>query len=937
MRIGHILILVIVLLLILPYNNSSNTLQGAHNNQHFQNNGSHPANTDLSQSAYYLTSNISISDRSSYKITNTRLIVTGNYSIEDSGTFSIINSTIIGRDSSDHLTVIVNGSHSYLSTLNMTDSRFCIPGSISFQNATGSFINSTITSGYQNVSDSRESLTFSAVYSNIFSYNSTFTGLIRTNSSIAYTGGYESFNRTIPFSSNALIPLNYRNGFGVDPLITGINISMQYSGNNPSGTNSLQFTYFGLNYTFYLGSTGSVFTYEHACFTIPVKKPFMSVLSYSENLKAGMHIYSETGSNSTIKTLCIKYDSNDTVSYYGNGSFSYSIRHSDAVYVNSTLEFDRNNPYSYLNLQNPEHDYLDALNSSVYFADSRSSSGYGDFPYYIKNSSTIFCLFYVGISFYDQGNMVTNFTVSVNSQSNNSTIDYENSFVNSLIISNRIQIGYVNNSFYETYLLSDLISFNDIIYTNEYQASLYGKNFTLSLPPYNFSEENKIIDDFQINLPGVVINPLTTGVEMGGNNLISFQIKDYLSLSLNFNYSLSFYNNTNLIEETANQSCYLSAGESIQKNYSITFPDFTANKTALMITVNSGQPTVHGRNFTEIYYLNAFVNASLKITSGYSWTHDDSRMSLAINITGCSGAENSALEIMISSYPVQGMTLNRTFTTSPYSFSIAFRCNLSFSAIPDNITITARLSSNVLIYTHGSSKQIVSIENNASYIPISIILYRETGLPSGISWGIYLNGSSYSSFRNTLSIQVTNGEYNFTVLGVPDYVSNVSSGTVDAIFEKECINLSFNLHLYSVRIHETGLPKNYSWTVSYDSENFTARGNCIVIQIPNGTYFLQADALHFASSNISYPVIVDGHTMTVQVTFNAVRTISIFYIIADRIILSPFTYIIILISMFLYIRVYRGSVLLCSKCLQPIGRFKRKCGCDSSNLDTRES
>ena len=194
---------------------------------------------------------------------------------------------------------------------------------------------------------------------------------------------------------------------------------MQYSGNNPSGTNSLQFKYFGLNYTFYLGSTGSVFTYEHACFTIPVKKPFMSVLSYSENLKAGMHIYSETGSNSTIKTLCIKYNSNDTVSYYGNRSFSYSIRHSDAVYVNSTLEFDRNNPYSYLNLQNPEHDYLDALNSSVYFADSRSYSGSGDFPYYIKNSTTIFCLFYVGISFHDQGNLVTNFTVSVNSESNN--------------------------------------------------------------------------------------------------------------------------------------------------------------------------------------------------------------------------------------------------------------------------------------------------------------------------------------------------------------------------------------------------------------------------------------------------------------------------------------------------------------------------------------
>ena len=922
--------------MILPFNHSSNTLQGTHNNQHFQNNGFHHADTALSQSAYYLTSNISISDRSSYKITNTRLIVTGNYSIEDSGTFSIINSTVIEGDSYDHLSVMVNGSRSYPATLNMSDSRYCVPGSIAFLNATGSFINSTITSGYRNVSNSQESLTFSAVYSNIFSYNSTFTGLIRTNSSFNYTGGYESFNRTIPFSSSALIPLNYRNGTGEDPLITGINISMQYSGNNPSGTNSLQFTYFGLNYTFYLGSTGSVFTYEHACFTIPVKKPFMSVLNYSENLKAEMHIYSETGSNSTIKTLCIKYNSNDTVSYYGNTSFSYSIRHSDAVYVNSTLEFDRNNPYSYLNLQNPEHDYLDALNSSVYFADSRSYSGSGDFPYYIKNSSTIFCLFYVGISFYDQENMVTNFTVSVNSQSNNSTIDYENSFVNSLIILNRIQTGYVNNSFYETYLLSDLISFNDIIYTNEYRASLYGKNFTISLPPYNFSKENKMIEDFQINLPGVVINPSTTGVEIGENNLINFQIKDYLSPSLNFNYSLSFYNNTNLIAETANQSCYLSGGESIQKNYSIAFPDFIANKTELIITVNSGEPTIHGINFTEIYYLDAFVNASLEITSGYSWTHDDSKMSLAINVTGYSGAENSALKIMISSYPVQGITFNRTFTTSPCNFSIVFQCNLSFGATPNNITITATLSSNVLIYIHGYSKQIVSIEKNASYFPVSTILYRETGLPSGISWGIYLNGTSYSSFGDTISIQVTNGEYNFTVRGVPDYVSNISSGTVNAIFEKECINLSFTQHLYSVRIHETGLPDNYSWSVSYGTENFTANGNCIDIQVPNGTYFLLAAAIHFSSGNISYPVTVNGYNLTVQVKFNAAKTGSTFSLVIDRITQSPFTYIIILISLLLYVRLYKGSTLLCSKCLQPTGHFKRKCKCDISNSKYKE-
>ena len=273
------------------------------------------------------------------------------------------------------------------------------------------------------------------------------TGLIQTDSSFKYAAGYDSFNRSIPFSSNALIPLNYRNGSGYDPLVTGINVSMQFSGNDPSGKNSVDFSYFGMNYTYYFASTGSVFTYENVCFTIPVKEPFCSTVNYSKNLKAEMYIYPETGSNTTIKTLCINYDSNDTVSYYGSKFFSYSVKHSDAVYVNSTLEFNRNDQYSYLDMRNPQHDYLNALNSSVYIADSRSCSATGDSPFYVKSNSTIFCLFYVGITFSDQGNKVTNFTVTITDQDNNSSVNYQNSFVDSILGSNHIRTEYVNKYF----------------------------------------------------------------------------------------------------------------------------------------------------------------------------------------------------------------------------------------------------------------------------------------------------------------------------------------------------------------------------------------------------------------------------------------------------------------------------------------------------------
>ena len=191
MRIGYLLILVIVLLLILPYNNISSQSYYIHNIPYFQDNGSHSLHTNSSQTNYYLTSNISIPNGSSYSIHNTHFIVTGNYSIVDLGTLCITNSTITGGNGCDHLTVIANGSYGYTAVVRISGSEYKIPGSIWLQNATGSFLNSELSSGYSNVSDSQESLTFSAAYSNVFSFNSTFTGLIHTNSSFMYTAGYE--------------------------------------------------------------------------------------------------------------------------------------------------------------------------------------------------------------------------------------------------------------------------------------------------------------------------------------------------------------------------------------------------------------------------------------------------------------------------------------------------------------------------------------------------------------------------------------------------------------------------------------------------------------------------------------------------------------------------------------------------------------------------
>jgi len=58
------------------------------------------------------------------------------------------------------------------------------------------------------------------------------------------------------------------------------------------------------------------------------------------------------------------------------------------------------------------------------------------------------------------------------------------------------------------------------------------------------------------------------------------------------------------------------------------------------------------------------------------------------------------------------------------------------------------------------------------------VTFTESGLPSGTSWSVSVNGPTLSSSGTTLTVQEPNGTYNFTVGAVPGFGASPASGSV---------------------------------------------------------------------------------------------------------------------------------------------------------------
>ena len=157
----------------------------------------------------------------------------------------------------------------------------------------------------------------------------------------------------------------------------------------------------------------------------------------------------------------------------------------------------------------------------------------------------------------------------------------------------------------------------------------------------------------------------------------------------------------------------------------------------------------------------------------------------------------------------------------------------------------------------------------ASVYPVT---FAETGLASGTTWTVSMNGQTFASGTGTMSFVEPNGTYAYSVGAVSGYTPTPSAGSVTVNGASQTISLLFSavpVTTYPISFAESGLPSGTTWSVTLAGSTQSATGS-IAFTEPNGTYSYTVGSISgYVATPSSGTVAVSGSAVTVTIAFTA--------------------------------------------------------------------
>ncbi len=155
-----------------------------------------------------------------------------------------------------------------------------------------------------------------------------------------------------------------------------------------------------------------------------------------------------------------------------------------------------------------------------------------------------------------------------------------------------------------------------------------------------------------------------------------------------------------------------------------------------------------------------------------------------------------------------------------------------------------------------------------SFVSSSKVTFTETGLPTGTSWSVTLNGISKSSTSSTVSFSEPDGTYAYTVGGVSGFTVSPASGNVTVQGAAVDVTVTYTRPTYSLSFVESGLVAGTGWSVTVDGATASSSSSTIVFAEPNGTHGYTVGAVPgYSPHPPSGSVNVSGGPVQVSVTY----------------------------------------------------------------------
>ncbi len=722
----------------------------------------HAYSSSGTSSTFYLTGNVTVKAGENYTISNENLLLESLYEttleITVYGNLSIVNSSITLDNIS--YSKVMNFSI-YMepgSRFNLQNSTLIFPGALVFTGSYARIANSTVNTS---ISDSHNpydsSLRISSTFSQISFWNSTINGLYRQSGPYEFMDGYQYLYNTPYSSSNSTIPMTPATHLRTDAQINSAVVNVTYSSKYNENNCYLKVGYAGN----LIGEYQLSYNLSEKQVTQSFKVNFSGIEHNLTWMESSTNFYLVSVINSqtpiTIYNLSEFFYSNDTVSLYGNGLYSYNFSNSNVTVYNSSIGVNDAENVLGSGQSNPGKVYIDLNNSTLVIGDSSllDQGSYSD-PFFINHNSRIFFLREINVEAFAHSIPVQDLKYSI---SPTGSVNLAGSNFLESINSTGSGWIYAKNYtvVYELANLSDVLS-----YTGTFSISSAGSTGYFSVSPFPSMDKGPLNFTFSsLTVPYSTFRISGFKVHANGSGEFELQWNGNLSTLGNLNLSLELYNSTSLI---------------LKSNTNISNPGTTGSQIIHLNSMSNLEPgsySIKAKMFVDQEH--AFNNSGL-ISSHYF-----------LGIPAPMEHEITILRQGSISGKIWGVSIGNS---SLYSNGTAIYTN-----------ITGNTTANIIEPNgYKSSPEIINLTINQSQYNLTFIriqydiTFQNGNISNGNQWELIIAGSSLRSENATITVALQPGSYNYEALDPQGYALKNSTGII------QVGNSSFTVILVSKKI-----------------------------------------------------------------------------------------------------------------------------------------
>lgn len=160
---------------------------------------------------------------------------------------------------------------------------------------------------------------------------------------------------------------------------------------------------------------------------------------------------------------------------------------------------------------------------------------------------------------------------------------------------------------------------------------------------------------------------------------------------------------------------------------------------------------------------------------------------------------------------------------------------------------------------------------STQYITFSLLEYTvsfvETGLPSGSSWSVDLNGTVQSTTTDEITYSMPNGSYSYSISGPTNYAPDPQTGKAVVYGSNVTVDVSFATTLHKITFNFNGDISGQSWTLQVAGDSYTVTGSSLTLMKNNGVYaYSVTPPNEYSATPSSGSVLVIDKDTTVNVT-----------------------------------------------------------------------